>query len=75
MKRSITLILILAVVSLFAMNSFAQTMDDYPETVEIDGSVYTREIINGDVYYKCGEEYFTYSLELGEMMEAEITFP
>lgn len=75
MKHFPGIILALILVSLFALNSFAQSVEDYPETVIIDDEVYTREIIDGEVYYKCGDNYYVYDLEMGEMMMGEISFP
>ncbi len=75
MKHFPGIILALILVSLFALNSFAQSVEDYPETVIIDDEVYTREIIDGEVYYRCGDNYYVYDLEMGEMMMGEISFP
>ena len=75
MKHFPGIILALILVSLFALNSFAQSVEDYPETIIIDDEVYTREIIDGEVYYKCGDNYYVYDLEMGEMMMGEISFP
>ena len=75
MEHAARIILALILVSLFAVSSFAQSVEDYPETVIIDNEVYTREIIEGEVYYRCGDEYYVYDLELGEMMLGEISFP
>jgi len=75
MKNFPGIILALILVSLFALNSFAQSVEDYPETIIIDDEVYTREIIDGEVYYRCGDNYYVYDLEMGEMMMGEISFP
>lgn len=75
MKHTHVIILALILMSLFALNSFAQSVEDYPETVVIDDEVYTREVIDGEVFYRSGDDYYIYNLETGEMMMGEISFP
>ncbi len=74
MKRIFRIASLVVLLSVSVSTAFADPTA-YPDIVEIEGIIYTKVIIDSGIYYEnCGVLYIYYP-ELGEMMEAEITFP
>lgn len=74
MNRIFRIVLLACMLFAFVSNAFSDP-EDYPDTIEIGGIVYEKVVIDGEIYYESNGYYYVYNPELGEMMEAEITFP